>query len=50
MLSDFLLPIAGAAAVVVAVAAAVAAASVAVYGVWVAAGRAVRRIDAWGVR
>ena len=50
MLTDFLLPIAGAAAALVAVVATVASASVAVYAVYIATMRAVRRIDAWGVR
>jgi HAMP domain-containing protein len=50
MLSDFLFPLMGAAVAVVAVLAIVAIASVAVYGLWVATGRAVRRIESWGGR
>jgi hypothetical protein len=47
---SLLLPVVGAAAVVVALLATVAAASVAVYALYVATDRAVRRIDAWGGR
>jgi hypothetical protein len=50
MLTEFLLPLVGAAVAVVAVLATVAIASVAVYAVWVATGRAVRRIESWGAR
>jgi hypothetical protein len=50
MLADFLLPVAGAAAAVAFVAATVAAASVTVYALYVATGRAVRRIEQWGGR
>lgn len=50
MVSEFLLPLVGAAVAVVAVLATVAAATVAVYGLWVATGRAVRRIESWGAR
>jgi hypothetical protein len=47
---SLLLPVVGAAAAVVVLLATVAAASVAVYGVWIATGRAVRSIESWGAR
>ena len=50
MLADFLLPVAGAAAVVVGTLAVVALAAVAVYALYVATDRAVRRIESWGGR
>ena len=50
MFSDFLLPVAGAAAVVVGTLAVVALAAVAVYALYVATDRAVRRIESWGAR
>ncbi len=47
---SLLLPVVGAAAVVVGTLAVVALAAVAIYALYVATGRAVRRIESWGAR